>query len=154
MSDLTAWRLCQAKYATTAFSGDGAKRYGGRWSPVRYPVVYLAESRALAALEVLANVDDGARLRYQKWVCIPLLAPDSTIEKPARVPVSWRTFPYTPATQAFGAAWAREGRSALLRLPSAIVPGEFNYLLNPGHPDFKAMKIGEPERFSFDPRLG
>jgi RES domain-containing protein len=154
VNELTAWRLCMAKYAATAFSGEGAKRHGGRWSPAGWPVVYLAESRALAALEVLANVDDSARLRHQDWVYIPILANESALEKPARVPESWRKFPHAAETQQFGAAWLREARSAVLRVPSAIVPGEFNYLLNPAHPGFAQMKIGQPEPFSFDPRLG
>jgi RES domain-containing protein len=80
--------------------------------------------------------------------------PDAAIEKPERFPETWRAMPHSLETQTFGAAWARERRSVTLRVPSAVVPGEFNYLINPLHPDFERVKIGKPERFSFDPRLG
>lgn len=147
------WRLCSAAYAGTAFSGEGARLYGGRWSPVGLPLIYTAESRALAVLEVLAHVDDPERLRGREWAFLCAEIPATLIEKPARVPESWRQLPHSVATQQFGAAWARERRSAALRVPSVIVPGEFNYLLNPLHPAFKDMVIGAPDIFLFDPRL-
>lgn len=150
---LIAWRLCAAKYAATAYDGAGARRYGGRWSPPGVPMVYTSESRALAAMEVLVNVDEPARLFLHAWVVIPAEIPPESIDKPARFPESWREVPHTIETANFGAAWAREQRSAALRVPSAVVPGEFNYLLNPAHPDFARVKIGKAEPFSFDPRL-
>ncbi|HEY5550713.1 MAG TPA: RES family NAD+ phosphorylase [Opitutaceae bacterium] len=147
------WRLCAARFAATAFSGEGARLYGGRWSPTGLSVIYCAESRALALVEVLAGTDDPARLFEQKWVLLPADVPEECVEKPARVPDNWRSFPYSTETQAFGAEWVHARRSAALRLPSAVVPGEFNYLLHPEHPDFGRVKIGKPEPFSFDPRL-
>lgn len=148
------WRLCSATYADTAYDGEGAKLYGGRWSPAGLPVAYTAESRALAIVEVLANVDDPERLLELCWVLVPAEIAATAIEKPARVPESWRQFPHSAETQEFGARWVREARSLALRVPSAVVPGEFNYLINAVHPDFENMKIGKPEPFSFDPRLG
>lgn len=147
------WRLTAARHAASAFSGDGARLYGGRWSPVGVPVVYCAESRSLALLEVLAGTDDPARLFQQPWVLISAEVPDECIDRPAGVPDSWRNHPHSSATQAFGAEWVRARRSSVLRVPSAVVPGEFNFLLNPAHPDFKRVKIGGPQPFSFDPRL-
>lgn len=116
-------------------------------------MTYTAESRALAVLEVLANVDEPKRLTQSAWVLVPAEIPTELIEKPARVPENWRQFPRATEPQDFGAVWARELRSVALRLPSAIVAGEFNYLLNPAHPDFKRVRIGKPEPFAFDPRL-
>lgn len=75
------------------------------------------------------------------------------IQTPGRVPEDWRQFPHSLATQDFGARCATERPSVALRVPGAVVPGEFNYLLNPAHPDFKRMKTGQPEPFNFDPRL-
>lgn len=147
------WRLTAARHAATAFSGEGAKRYGGRWSPPGLPVVYAAESRSLALVEVLTGTDDPARLFEQAWVLIPIEVPDDFVERPLRVPETWRSFPYTTATQAFGAEWVQACRSAALRVPSAVVPGEFNFLLNPAHPDFARVKFGKPEPFDFDPRF-
>lgn len=153
MSSLVVWRLCAAKYAATAFDGDGARLYGGRWSPKGIAVNYTAESRALAVVEVLAQVDDRMRLVDLRWVLVSAELPEALIEKPARYPAEWRQFPRTLTTQAFGETWAKEARSVALRVPSAVVPGEFNYLLNPAHPDFARVKIARPEPFSFDPRL-
>lgn len=116
-------------------------------------VVYCAESRSLAAMEVLVGLDERERLLEIPWVCIPVALPRALIEMAAQVPSEWRQYPHSTATQAFGAEWVRSQRSAALRVPSAVVPGEFNYLLNPAHPKFTRVKVGKPEPFSFDPRL-
>lgn len=153
MSELTLWRLCAAKYASQAFSGEGAEMFGGRWSPPGVRVAYCAESRALAVVEVLASADDADRLTGIEWSLVPVLVPTDWVEKPARFPDTWRQFPHAPATQQVGGEWVRTRRSVALRVPSAIVPGEFNYLLNPAHPHFAKVRIGKAEPFSFDPRL-
>ena len=150
---MTVWRLSSARYAATVFSGEGAKHYGGRWSPPGLAVIYCAESRSLALVEVLAGIDDVERLFGQEWLLVPADLPEEGLEKPAHVPDDWRKYPHSPATQAFGAEWVQNQRSVALRVPSVVVPGEFNYLLNPAHPDFKRVKAGKPEAFSFDPRL-
>jgi RES domain-containing protein len=153
VSLLPVWRLCAAHYAGTAFDGEGARLFGGRWSPRGVAITYTAESRALAVLEVLANVDEPDRLYQLAWVLIPAGIPQSLIEKPARFPEDWRSFPRTLSTQALGESWSKARSSVALRVPSAVVPGEFNYLINPLHPRFDEVKIGKPEPFTFDPRL-
>ena len=153
MSALPVWRLCAAQFASTAFSGEGAREFGGRWSPPGLPVVYCAESRALAVLEILAQAEDRRRLAILPWVLISAEIPDALVEKPSRYPPSWRDYPHSGEIQGFGAEWAKAQRAPVLRVPSAVVPGEFNYLLNPQHPDFKKIRLGAPERFSFDGRL-
>jgi RES domain-containing protein len=150
---VVVWRLCAAKYADRAFDGEGARLNGGRWSLPGLAIVYTSESRALAAMEVLANVDEPSRLFLNTWVLVPAVVPDDAIERPARFPETWRDVPRAAESALFGVAWTRERRSAALRVPSVIVPGEFNYLLNPAHADFKQVKIGKPESFTFDPRL-
>lgn len=116
-------------------------------------MIYCAESRALALVEILAGTDDPARLFAQDWIVFSAEVPDECVEKPSRVPATWRNFPYSAETQVFGAEWVQARRSAVLRVPSAVVPGEFNFLLNPAHADFARVKIGKPEPFNFDPRL-
>lgn len=153
MSGITVWRLCAAKYAPTAFSGEGAELYGGRWSPRGVRIAYCAESRALAVVETIANSEERERLRAREWIFICAEVPGESIERPARFPEAWRQYPHPQETQGVGAEWIKSRRSVALRVPSAVVPGEFNYLLNPAHPDFKRVKIGQPEPFSFDPRL-
>ena len=147
------WRLCAAKYGDTAFSGDGARLYGGRWSPSGIALAYAAESRALAVVEVLANVDDAETLFDVAWVLVSAAIPADLIDKPTRLPDSWRQFPHAIETQTLGMEWMRSKRSAVLRVPSAVVPGEWNYLIDPAHEDFKRVKIGPPESFAFDPRI-
>lgn len=87
------------------------------------------------------------------WVCIPATLNLELIERADKVPREWREYPHTAATQAFGAEWVQSQRNVALRVPSTVVPGEFNYLLNPAHPGFAKVKVGKPESFFFDPRL-
>lgn len=153
MSEILVWRLCARHRESWAFTGEGAARRGGRWNPQGVRVIYTAESRSLAALEVLVHADETSTLARIEWVCIPLVVPQRHVEIPKRFPDTWRQYPHSRATQEFGGQWIRENRSAALRVPSAVVPGEFNYLINPGHADFAEVKIGESEVFAFDPRL-
>ncbi len=134
-------------------SGEGSYRRGGRWNPPGIRVIYCAESRSLALVEVLANLRRPGFMQSQPWVVIQAAVPSELIERPPQVPENWRETPYTTATQSFGAEWVQAQRSVALRVPSAVVPGEFNYLLNPAHPKSGKVKIGKPEPFSFDQRL-
>jgi RES domain-containing protein len=153
VSVVVVWRLSRQRYAGESYSGEGSRQFGGRWSPIGLNVAYSAESRSLAALEVLVNVRDAKLLFAQPWVMISAKIPGELIERPTRVPDDWRATPYTRATQTFGAEWVRAARSAVLRVPSTVVLGEFNYLLNPAQPDFARISIGQPEDFTFDPRF-
>ncbi len=153
MSTLRLWRLCRAEHAAGAFTGEGAFRYGGRWSPPGLAVVYCAESRSLAAMEILVHHLGTDIFKLSRWTVMSADVPRAVIEQPARVPADWRELPPVAGVQGFGAEWARAGRSAALRVPSSVVLGEFNYLLNPAHPDFALVEIGRPAAFHFDPRL-
>jgi len=147
-----AWRIVKAKHAATAFSGEGAAKTGGRWNSRGVPVVYASSTKSLAALETLVHLNPPVPFNY---VAFRLQFDDTLIENIPlnRLPADWRVEPPPPSTKAIGDAWLREVRSAVLALPSVIVPGELNYLLNPAHPAFKKISIGKPERFVFDPRL-
>ncbi len=105
-----------------------------------------------AALETLVHLNPPVPFNY---VAFRLQFDATLIENIPlnRLPADWRVEPPPPSTKAIGAAWAREVRSAVLSLPSVIVPGELNYLLNPAHPAFEKISIGKPERFAVDPRL-
>jgi RES domain-containing protein len=153
MSELIVWRLCAATRARDAFAGEGSYRRGGRWNPRGIRVVYCAESRSLAAMEVLVGVDEKEQLLEIPWVCMPATLPLESVEKAAKVPPEWRQYPHNAASQSFGAEWVQTQRSAALRVPSSVIAGEFNYLLNPAHPQFAKVRIGKPEPFSFDPRI-
>ena len=147
-----AWRIVKQKHAPTAFSGDGAAKTGGRWNSRGVPVVYASSTKSLAALETLVHLNPPVPFKY---VGFRLQFDDALIVKVPlnRLPADWRLEPPPPSTKAIGDAWVREIRSAVLALPSVLIPGELNYLLNPAHPAFKKISIGKPERFAFDPRL-
>jgi RES domain-containing protein len=83
-----------------------------------------------------------------------LLIYSSLVWPPPKLPTGWKQWPYPKTNAAVGDNWVRSGRSAVLKLPSAVVPEEFNYILNPAHPDFGRIDIGKPRMFKADPRLG
>lgn len=145
-----AWRIVKEKHAATAFSGEGARLYGGRWNSVGTSLVYTSGSKALAALESLVHLNPPVIFRY---VAIPIEFDGSLVEKVTALPSDWTQEPPPPATRNIGDLWAKAARSAVLELPSVIIPGEPNFLLNPAHPDFRKIIIGKPEPFTFDPRL-
>lgn len=147
---IEAWRIVKRRWAETAFDGEGARRFGGRWNAPGRPVVYVSGSRALAVLEVLAGLGSTATL--PAWVLIGVRFPSSLVSvlEPAD---GWDATPPGPPSQAAGDRWLVEAPSAVLRVPSVIVPAEPNYLLNPGHPDFGRVEIGEPEELKLDARL-
>jgi RES domain-containing protein len=84
---------------------------------------------------------------------IPVDIDEQLIEIAKHLPEDWGQLPAPPSTREFGTQWIMQARSAVLRVPSIVVDGEFNYILNPRHPDFRHLKIGAPVPFSFDPRL-
>jgi RES domain-containing protein len=149
----TAWRIVKRKFRNVAFTGEGARRYGGRWNSKGVAVVYAAQSQSLAALEMLAHLDSGDVLRY--YVAIPVsfdLRPVVDIDV-SELPKNWKSYPAPRSLRAIGDAWVSSGESPVLRVPSVLVPSESNFLLNPQHPEYANLLIGEPLPFSFDPRL-
>ena len=149
---MIVYRLAKTKYIND-LSGQGAKLHGTRWSPPGIPVVYAAESRALAALEFYVHVESA----------VPPHASIATIEAPdgcgiavlniSSLPKSWRNLPPPLKLQKFGAAWFASSSELLLKVPSVLVPNEYNYLINPVHADSKHFKILQIEKYLFDQRL-
>jgi RES domain-containing protein len=147
-----AWRIAKEKHAAAAFSGEGAAKTGGRWNSRGVPVVYTSSTKSLAALESLVHLNPPVRFKY---VAMRVKFDDALVEivPPKSLPPNWRAEPPTSSSKQIGDAWVLAGRSAMLALPSVIVSGEPNYLLNPAHPDFERITISKPERITFDPRL-
>jgi RES domain-containing protein len=146
------WRLLTARFAASAFSGEGARLYGGRWNRKGVALVYAAGSQSLAMLEMLVQ-DQPLRARY---VMIPAtLARNLKIERitPDQLPADWRDPAARERLQAIGGDWARRKSSAVLAVPSSVIPSETNYLLNPLHPSFAKIEIGTPRDFVADLRL-
>jgi RES domain-containing protein len=148
-----AWRIVKARNAGKAFDGEGARLYGGRWNSPGVAVVYASESRALATLEVLAGLQTNSPLH--EYVLIPAEFDDSIVVAVELEGLStdWRRNPPPPSTQRLGDDWIASAASAVLKVPSALVPQESNYLFNPRHPAFSEVRIGKPQRLGMDPRL-
>jgi RES domain-containing protein len=150
---LTGWRILPADKAATAFDGEGARIYGGRWNPVGVPMVYASEHLSLAALEVRVHIEKTTmRKRYK---CFAFRFDDRLIEVfPARnLPKNWMQEPPPPSLQQLGSEWVQSQRSVILAVPSVIIPAERNLLINPNHRDFPKLKIQPPTDFAFDQRL-
>jgi RES domain-containing protein len=148
----TAWRILPARFASEAFTGEGAWRVGGRWNSPGVRMVYASEHKSLAVLETLVHVDPH---RPMNFLCFRLEIPETVIERSAAgdLPLGWQVEPPASPTQQVGDAWARAGRSAVLAVPSALIPEELNYLLDPVHRDFARITLAKPTPFTFDPRL-
>jgi RES domain-containing protein len=150
---ITAWRIVKKRYAAAAFDGEGARQYGGRWNSPGTAVVYLSESRALALLEVLVRL--GSRGPLPAYVLVPVSFEAQLVEilAPSSFPENWQHSPPNAATQSIGDIWVSEQRSVVLRVPSVIVPDEYNYLVDPSHPAIDQVNIGPVDELAMDPRL-
>ena len=149
----TFFRLVQARWAASAMSGDGARLAGGRWNPRGRAAVYLAESRALAALEIMVHAPrESLQL---EWRLFEVEVPGDCIQQadPADLPPDWRRLPQSPLAQRYGEAWLRSGQALALRLPSVIIPQESTLLLHPDHPARSRLRVTGPLPFPFDTRL-
>lgn len=146
------WRITTRRFANQAFTGEGARLYGGRWNRVGQPLIYTAESRSLALLEMLVQ-DDPLRAHY---ILVPAyLSAVVSLETldVSVLPKDWRTHAGREALQTIGFEWLSQARSCVLAVPSAVMPAEFNFLINPMHVDFKFISIGQPETLETDMRL-
>ncbi len=151
---IRAFRLCKTKFLATAFSGEGARLNGGRWNSPGLAVVYTSSSLSLATLEVLVHLEDPeAFARLFSWA--PLEIPADCMERvdPNILAPGWRDDETNSTSQSVGDRWLRSITTAVLEVPSVVTPGEWNYLLNPAHPRFPEIRIGEARRFQPDPRL-
>jgi RES domain-containing protein len=150
---MRAFRIVKRRHAVEAFTGEGARAYGGRWNHPGVPMVYAAQTRALAAMETLAHFA-GAERRIE-FLVFEIEIPDRLVAAVAAgdLPAGWRSREPSGATQDVGSAWQRDGRSVALAVPSVLIPEEFCVLLNPEHPDADKVVINYPVAFEFDERL-
>jgi RES domain-containing protein len=139
---IAAWRVCRAPYAD--LSGEGAKRLGGRWNGIGQPVAYLAEHPALAVLEVLVHLDLPPDLLPEDYVLLGVDLPDEPPACLTALPTD---------TVAAGDRWLRDLATAVMRVPSVLIPSATNLLLNPLHPRAAEARITHSQPFAFDPRL-
>lgn len=145
-----------ARYARRYdLSGYGAFLYGGRWNLRGTSVLYTAEARSLAIMEVLVHLT-SEELPADMYL-LTLDVPDTSSRTElsvADMPTDWRRTGMSQPTALLGHAWLESGATLALRVPSVVVPQEHNLLLNPAHPEFAQVKLAaEPELFYFDERL-
>ena len=148
-----AWRVVKAKHAAHALDGEGARLYGGRWTSKGIRVVYASQTLSLAVLEILVHLQSSSPLAA--YVFYEIDFSESLVQDLPLVdlPENWRTFPAPAELQQFGDDWVRSGTAAVLRVPSAVLHEEYNYLINPEHQDFPQIVFRGPTSLEPDSRL-
>jgi RES domain-containing protein len=149
---MVLYRITKCGYAAD-LSGTGARLYGGRWNSEGKPMLYLASSRSLAVLEVLVHLDP--LIIPGNYCLVEIEVPDDKITtvKVEQLPEDWRDISGPIILREFGDAFLKKQEHLLMKVPSSIVPAEYNYLLNPLHPDSFNVKLLKREPFGFDRRL-
>lgn len=145
------YRIANCKYIDD-LSGKGAAMYGGRWNSKDTYMVYTAQSAALALLETVVHI---GKLPENGFCIISLSVPDNDLQTISieDLPAGWTQYPPPDKLKAIGDKFIWEGKKPALKVPSVIVPEEFNILLNPAHADFKKVKITGQRSISIDERL-
>ena len=150
---ITAWRIVKTKHAATAFSGEGATRASGRWHSRGTPVVYAAESRALAVLELMVHLEADELLKHYRLISATFDESLVKVLQVADLPADWKRGRPPVATKHIGDDWIASNKSVVLKVPSVLVPAENNYLLNPNHPEFAGVRISVEREFRYDLRM-
>ena len=147
------WHICRAQFAGEAFSGIGARRFGGRWNSPGVPMVYASTSLALAAIELFVHLEPN--LQPDDLVSIAATLPSrETVQRLTadKLPSNWWTDDFEPL-RAIGDAWIRDKTSLAIEVPSAALRTEWNVLVNPLHPAIAKITIEEAQPFHFDARM-
>jgi RES domain-containing protein len=149
---MRVWRISREIYPP--LDGEGARRYGGRWSSRGSPVVYTAAHLSLAVLEVLVHTDPDV-IPTDLAVFEIEVPDDLAIDRVSLddLPTNWMSIPDHRACRDFGDAWLARADAPVLEVPSAVVPEESNYLIDPAHPESARVTVVGTRPFSFDPRL-
>lgn len=147
------WRVSHRDYVDSAFSGIGAMNDGGRWNNPGTPMVYASDNLSLAVLEIFIHLKFAQALL--QYVAIPVDVDKKLIDVYSvdLLPEGWNLDPVPFALRNIGDQWCRSETSPVLAIPSAVVPLEKNYLINPSHPDFGKIQIGDPIPIPIDSRL-
>jgi len=149
---MICYRLCQRAFV--ALDGEGARLYGGRWNPKGTRTVYAASSLSLTVLESLVHWSSS--ILPHNYVSVAIEVPDDLGTETwdaTDLPPNWRDTPGPDELQSLGKSWLAQRKTAVLVVPSAVVPTEQNVLINPAHPDAKRIRAKKPVAFQFDARL-
>ena len=148
------FRIVREDHKDSAFSGMGAKMFGGRWNVAGTAMVYTSGTLSLAAYEIMVHVDRSELADSYVSFCvqIPKTLPIESVDARVLQP-GWDSGLGSHESQKIGSDWVKAGTSAILRVPSALIDGEYNFLLNPAHKLFGRIAINGPHAFKFDARL-
>ena len=149
---MIVFRLCKQAYVND-LSGRGAEINGGRWNGKGNPALYTAGSRALAVLEVAVHVPYGILPTNYRMITIEVPHESMEVFAVADLPSDWNRNPFARSSQYLGDDFLNAKKNLLLQVPSTTVAGDFNYIINPNHPDFNKLKVLAVEPFEFDSRL-
>lgn len=150
---MLVYRITQKQYRKQILSGIGAEKVGGRWNEIGTRAVYCSENISLCLLEYYVNTEDIATLPKNILVAKIKIPEEFPVFQPKKLPQSWAEYPYTMESAAIFTALVEDSDFFALKVPSAIVPSEFNYVLNPLYKDFGKLKILEYLELPVDPRL-
>jgi RES domain-containing protein len=143
------WRITATKHIDTVFSGVGGLYTSGRWHPQGHKISYTSESLALASLEVFVHLE----AMDISLSCVSAIVPDGTpVLEITNLPANWQDVSAYPVLQKLGLKWLKEIEYPILKVPSAIIPVEYNYLVNPEHPGLK-LQTEQILEFQFDRRM-
>jgi RES domain-containing protein len=148
------YRILRKPFSKQPFDGEGAYLFGGRWSSPGTRLAYTAEHLSLAMIEYFVHTDQD--LQPRDLVVVAAEIPDNiprTSILMKQLPRDWRHTPAPTELTSLGDRFAREGRAAILLVPSALAPTESNWLINPRHPASSRIRIRPPEAFRYDPRF-
>ena len=150
---MEVYRLSKEKYVNN-LNGKGSSISGGRWNSKGIESIYVASSRALAMAEIIVHLP-GGMLRENYKVMVIYLPDDISLHKIniRDLPNDWNTFPHPATTQILGDKLFIENKYCVFQVPSVVVKGEFIFLINPKHEEFKKVKIVDIEDFLFDTRV-
>jgi len=146
--------MVREPYSKTPLDGEGSFLFGGRWSSPGTRIAYTAEHLSLAMIEYFVHID--ANDPPKDLVVVAADIPDNVsrvVLNPHELPSNWRQVPAPPGLVVIGDSFASQRKSAILVLPSALVPSESNWLINPLHPEFAGINMHPPEQFQYDARF-
>ncbi len=147
---MIVYRLSKKIYANDV-SGKGAEIAGGRWNSKGVAMLYTGQSIALCVAEIAVHIPLG--ILPVDYCLVHIEIPEDSIVEVKRMPSNWNVFPHPDDTQKLGDKFIADRKKLVLKVPSAAVQGEFNFLINPRHPDFGKVKVKKVEKFNFDERL-
>jgi len=150
---MIVFRLSKQEWCSD-LSGKGAGISGGRWNSRGNNLLYTSPSRALCTAEIAVHIPLG--IIPVDYFLVSIEIPENVpvrIVRKEDLPAGWRKFPFDQATQKIGDHFIREKKFLVMEVPSAVVPGDLNYLINPDHPAFNRIKIVSAEPYDFDLRL-